>query len=255
MSTPWTRVAGTGHRELDTGDQAWTAEQLPKAATWLRDRAGTKVGVSGLARGFDMDWAEAVLDAGLTLWVAIPFEQQPARWNRTEQARWTRLRAAAARERIVGRVDSDLPAKQRSAAVNRLLFKRNITMLDVAGAVLTVWEPGRLNGGTASALLTAAKRRMPGVHLDPVNRAVHFQLPDRDQLERYALHNPRCGHVAYVGTRTEATQRLAALTAVHCPSWHVRPAGLRETWDYGCDDCLVDLAAAASVPTGVAAMT
>jgi hypothetical protein len=94
---------------------------------------------------------------------------------------------------------------------------------------------------------------MPGVHLDPVGRRVHFQLPTRADLERFALHNTGCGHIAYVGTRTAATQRLAALTAAHCPSWQVRAAKPRETWDDGCDDCLVDLAAAAPASVNVPA--
>lgn len=240
----WTRVAGTGHRDLQHGDPAWAAAQLPKAARWLRDRAGTQVGVSGLARAFDMDWADAVLEAGLKLWVAIPFEEQAARWNRADRARWIRLRAAADRELVIGSIPDDLPANRKSGAVNRLLFRRNITMLAGADAVLALWEPGRLEGGTAGALLAAAKRGMPGVHLDPVARTVNFHLPALVDLERFALHNTRCGHVAYLGTRTATGQRLAALTAAHRTAWQIRPAAPRETWDDGCDNCLADLGAA-----------
>lgn len=240
----WTYVAGTGHRDLKSGDPAWVAEQLPQAAVWLRDQAGTTVGISGLALGFDMDWAEAVLDARMALWVAIPFLEQPARWPAAQRARWTKLRAAAARERIVGAL-SDNP-KTRSAEANRLLHKRNTVMLDAARAVITDWEPGRVDGGTAGALLTAGKRAMPGIHLDPVERRVHFQLPTTDRLERYALQNTRCGHIAYVGPRSEARLKLAALTASGCPSWRIRAAHTRETWDDGCADCLVDLAASAT---------
>ena len=245
-ANPWTRMAGTGHRELIDGDPDWVAEQLPKAAVWLRDTAGTRVGISGLALGFDLDWAEAILEAGLTLWVAIPFEQQAARWKAADQARWNRIRAAATRERVIGHIAADLEPRYRSAAVNRLLFKRNTTMLDFGQAVLTVWEPGRLDGGTAGALLEAAKRQIPGVHLDPVTRRVNFHLPARADLERFALYNTSCGHIAYVGVRAETLMRLAALTAARCPAWQIRKAKPRESWHDGCPDCLVDLAAAAS---------
>lgn len=245
MSTPdsaWTWVAGTGHRERRSGDQAWVDEQLPQAAVWLRDVAGTKVGISGLALGFDMDWAEAVLDAGMILWAAIPYIEQPSRWSAANRARWQRLRAAASRERIVGEIPADLPKAARSARANQLLFKRNIHMLRPARAVITDWEPGRLDGGTAGALLHAATLGMPGVHLDPVSRHVNFELPGVDQLQRYALQNTTCKHVAFVGTRADTTQLLAALTAAHFPDWRVRPATLRQRWDDGCDDCIHELA-------------
>lgn len=248
MPNPWAVVAGTGHREIKTGDPAWLAEQLPKATAWLRDTAGTRIGVSGLALGFDMDWAEAILEAGLTLWVAIPFEGQPARWPKREQARWAKLRAAAARERIVGSIPDDLPKERRSAAVNRLLFRRNMKMLDTAGAVVTDWEPGRLDGGTAGALLEAGKRRMPGVHLDPIGRAVNFELPAAAALQRWALHHPICGHVAIVGTRPLVDDRHALMHAAGYRAWKVRPAKPRETFDDGCDDCQLELVAAAAVP-------
>lgn len=253
MDLGWTRAAGTGHRELEAGDAGWVAEKLPKAAVWLRDEAGTQVGVSGLALGFDMDWAEAVLDAGLHLWVAIPFEEQAARWPRKQQARWAKLRAAATRERVVGRVPADLPPRNRSAAVNALLFRRNSTMLDVASAVLTVWEPGRFGGGTAGALLDAANRRLPGVHLDPVNRTVRTQLPTREQLEPFALYRTVCGHVARIGTRPGMQVLLGALAEVGHRDWRVRPARPRETFDDGCDDCIVELVASTTVNVNLAA--
>jgi hypothetical protein len=114
--------------------------------------------------------------------------------------------------------------------------------------VLTLWEPGRLGGGTATTLLDAARRGMPGIHLDPVGQVVKFGLPDRADLEPYALVADRCGHIAYVGTRLQATRRLAALRVAHCPAWSVRPARPRETFDDVCDVCIVDLAAAATDP-------
>lgn len=246
MDQPWTRVAGTAHRELRNGDALWVADQLPRAAAWLRDNTGTRIGISGLALGGDMDWAEAVLAAGMDLWVAIPYIEQAARWSVENKTRWARLRAAATRERIVGEFPADLPAQQRSGAANRLLHKRNVHMLDVAVAVLTIWEPGRLDGGTAAALRHADKRRMPGVHLDPVNRVVHFELPAADQLERCALQSTTCGHVAKIGSRAFLRQDLALMTAAGFFGWRIRPAHTRESWDDGCDDCLAELAAAAN---------
>lgn len=243
---PWLTVSGTGHRELHTGDTAWVAEQLPQACAWLRDVAGTRFGVSGLARSFDMDWAEAILDAGLKLCVAIPFEDQPARWTRADKARWHRLRAAAHSEKIVGHIPADLPTSRRGAAVNAALFKRNRFMLDRSDAVLALWEPGRMSGGTAGALLEAAKRRLPGVHLDPIARKVNFELPGPDQLQPYVLQRAGCGHIATVSTWAIAAEGYDELENAHFVSWHVRPARPRETADNGCDTCIPELAAAAT---------
>ncbi len=242
----WQVVAGTGHRELERGDPDWVAAQLPKACQWLRERAGTRAGVCGMARGFDLDWGEALLDAGLQLWAAIPFAQQPNRWNRADRHRWDRLRDAATREKIVGRVPHNLPANRRGTFINGLLHARNTVMLDAAGAVLTVWEPARLDGGPAAALREAARRQMPGVHLDPVARRVHFRLPPQENLAKFVLYHSGCGHVAATGVRAGIDQHRAELVAAgHGDQWQVRPARARETWDDGCDTCLVDLAAAA----------
>ncbi len=252
-SNPYRVVAGTGHRALTTGDPGWVAEQLPLACAWLRG-AGMAYGISGLALGFDMDWAEAVLDAGLKLCVAIPFEDQPARWSRAQRARWWKLRKAAVRERTIGKVAPGLPPSRRSGVVNRLLFDRNTFMVDKAGAVISVWEPGRITGGTATALFYASiMRQLPGIWLDPVNKQVNFRLPARADLEACTLFNSRCGHIALVSTGSVAERRLAELTTAGYPDWRIRHALKNEHHDDGCDDCLEQLAHAsqAAVAAGL----
>lgn len=246
--TGWEIVCGTGHRELaDDGgeDEDWAREQLGRCAVWLRDRAGTRAGISGMARGFDLWWADALAAAGVPLWAYIPFEEQPARWNRADQATWRLLRTAAAKVRVLGALDPTIPAKQRSAAVNRLLHARNDAMLRDAGAVVAVWEPGRLDGGTHSALTKAARRRMPGVHLDPVAHGITFELPGLDRLVKHALYHQGCGCVAGVGVRAEVEQRRAALQTAGYHQWRVRAARPRETGGQGCATCRVDLPRAA----------
>jgi hypothetical protein len=242
-ANPFRVTAGTGHRELLTGDPSWVTQQLPLACTWLRDEAGTRFGISGMALGFDMDWAEALLDAKMRLCVVIPFEEQPARWPRAQKARWWAIRRAATSEHTVGGIPADLPAKRRSGVVNRLLFDRNTFMFDHAGAGLTVWEPGRITGGTAAALFYAScMRQLPGVWLDPVNRKVNFHLPVAADLEPFTLVNSRCKHVALVATRTLVDQRLTALHAAGFTDWHGRRSLKHERHDDGCGDCLEQLA-------------
>lgn len=251
LVSPYRVTAGTGHRELLSGDPAWVTDQLPRACTWLR-AAGMQYGISGMALGFDLDWAEAILDARLKLCIAIPFEEQPARWNRANKARWWKIRKAATSERIVGKIPSDMPPGRRAGAVNRLLSDRNRFMFDHAGAALTVWEPGRVTGGTAGALSYAALRHhMPGIWLDPVNRKVNFLLPGRADLELCALENDDCRHVALVASVAIAEQRLAALTAAGFTDWRIRHARQHERHDDGCANCIEQLALAAQ--TGAAA--
>lgn len=236
-------VAGTGHRRLERGDRAWVSEQLPRAAAWLRDQAGTEVGISGLGYDFDLEWGETILDAGLTLWVAIPFEGQAANWNHADQRRWRRLRDAAGPDgrRLIGRLPHNLPPTQRRAYATQLMHARNRAMLAASDAVLTVWEPGRLDGGTAATLLEAARRQMPGVHLDPVNRAVHFRLPDVDQLQKLALEHAGCKHILAVGARADVAARHAVLTAAGYQQWQIRPAASRERHHTtSCDRCRID---------------
>lgn len=236
----WPTVSATGHRDLTGPDaERWVRDKLIAGAVWLRDHCGTTTAISGMARGVDTWWALAALDAGLKLWAYIPFAEQTARWNRADRQCWEDLCARADPAKVLGRIPPDLPAKARSAVVNRLLAERNLAMLSDSHAVLAVWEPSRLDGGTHGALVTAAKRGMPGIHLDPVGRRVVRRLPDLDQLLKYALYHRGCGCVAGVGIRSEVDARLSALTTTGHTGWSVRLARTRETWTEGCDQCRV----------------
>jgi hypothetical protein len=163
-----------------TGPSGWTRTNLDQCAVWLREKAGTVTAVSGLARGFDLWWGAAAVRAGLDLWAMIPFEEQPDGWKDVDQAEWRRLRAAAARETVVGALAG--AADRRRRAID-LYHARNDAMLEVADAVVTGWEPHRRSGGTHSALLKAARRGMPGIHLDPARPGVRFQLPTLAELQ------------------------------------------------------------------------
>lgn len=247
-------VGGTGHRQLsNAADAVWLQTNLVKGCDWLHRTKGTRYVISGLARGFDMDWAEAALEAGLTLWAAIPFEGQDKRWTKRDRARYATLRAAAARERVIARIPDDLPARNRSAAVNAAMYNRNRHIVQHSGALLTGWEPGRLDGGTAATLRMAVTLDRPGIHVDPVARKVRHQLPALAELDPFTLHHTVCGHIAHTGTRAEVEARHTALRTAGHYSWRIRPARPHETHDDGCADCIGELADSASsqpVPAG-----
>lgn len=247
---PFDVIGGTGHRQLtDAADGAWLQASLVKGCDWLRRIRGTRYVISGLARGFDSDWAEAALEAGLTLWASIPFEGQDARWTKRDKARYAKLRAAAARERIIGSIPDDLPTRNRSAAVNALLHKRNRHILGHSGALLTGWEPGRLDGGTAATLLAAARAGMPGIHVDPIARKVKHSLPGVEDLEAFTLYRMVCGHLAAVDVRAVVEGRHAQLRAAGHLSWRIRPARPREAPGASCPDCIGELADSVTATT------
>jgi hypothetical protein len=186
--TAWTTVFATGHRRVAPAGERWLRDNLTHCARWLRDNRQTRVGVSGLALGTDTWWAQSVLAAGQELWAYIPFEEQADTWPKQQRADWAALRAAATRVVVVGEIPADTAAADRKHVVNRLLWARNDAMLDVADACVGVWEPDRRRGGSHGCLRKAARRGMPGIHLDPAVCGVRHRLPTLEELgpaERY----------------------------------------------------------------------
>jgi hypothetical protein len=80
MSTPiWPTVMVAGHRpqHLHPNVRPWIRAELDRLAVKLRIEHGTTVGISGMAAGADLWWADAVVRAGLHLHAHVPFPQQP----------------------------------------------------------------------------------------------------------------------------------------------------------------------------------
>ncbi len=236
MSGIWKTATATGHREVSADDEPWVRAELGRCARWLHEH-GTCYAVSGMARGVDLWWADAAVTAGLHLCAAIPFEEQPARWSRAQRAEWQRLRRLAVREHVVGALPADVAPRQRSAAVNRLLHARNDFMLGRAAAVVAVWERGRFDGGTHGALVKAARRRLPGIWLDPAARTVAFTLPGPAELTRHVLYHAGCGCVAAAGTHADMDLLHTTFHAAGLPQWRIRVARPREAAGDGCPTC------------------
>jgi hypothetical protein len=162
--TTWPVVGGTGHRthHLTPAQRDWSRVQAVRCLRHCRDQYGTHTVVSGLALGWDTWIAEAALVLRMKLWVHIPFPQQPDRWpDRVDRATWARLRAAATQEKVYGYRPSV-----------GLLHKRNDGMIEVSSAMLALWLPSKITGGTASAIGKIAEARKPWVHLDPAAQVI-----------------------------------------------------------------------------------
>jgi hypothetical protein len=159
--TIWPTVSATGHRpqHLDLGVHGWVRDELARLAGKLRTEHGLTLGISGMAIGTDLWWADALCRAGVPFEAHVPFPQQPKPWDGPDQAEWHRLVGLAARTVTYG-ADFDV----------KLLHARNDGMLRASSAVVAVHLPAKRTGGTASAVRKAAAMRLPIIHINPAAR-------------------------------------------------------------------------------------
>lgn len=174
-------AAGTGHRlaGIQAHDITWTRRQVDMGAVWLAE-GGYKVGITGMASGFDLWWGLAVLNAGMELWAAIPFEEQRAGLSPEEQKTWDLLRDRARHEVVLGDVRGNTEDARRRRR-NQLLAARNQIMVLRTDFLVCCWTQGRTRHcGTYQAIGMAHRRKPPllgGVHIDPTNRSIDMHLP------------------------------------------------------------------------------
>lgn len=152
--------AFTGHRPKDLGmkrggDLRALDERLVRFAkgvihnTLLPDAEI----ISGLAEGWDMAIAEAAVDCGLRLIVAVPFEGQERYWSSYSQGRYRRLRAQAHDEHVIGPFPD-----------TRFYKKRNEWMVDNGDCLGALWS-GKTTGGTWHAVDYAHRWCVPVIQL------------------------------------------------------------------------------------------
>ena len=100
-------VAGTGHRPPRLGlgygalDRFKLIDFAQRELEEIHFESGISAVISGLAQGWDQAIAEASIDLGFPLWVAIPFEGQESKWPEDAQERYNRIRGKAAKVTIV----------------------------------------------------------------------------------------------------------------------------------------------------------
>jgi len=164
----WPRVALTGHRpgEFDAPQQRWVQDTLGETLAGLCARHGTRVAITGMETGADTWWAQTASAAGIQTWAYIPFEVQAATWPAEDQAVWTSLRAAAAREVVLAAQDNE-----------QLLHARNDLMIRDANLVVAVHQPGKTTGGTANIIRKARAAGKPMIRVNPSDRTVTSVAP------------------------------------------------------------------------------
>jgi len=176
MTTHWPTVALTGHRpkHLSPSARDWVRAELAHLAVRLRDQHGMICGISGMALGADLWWADAITTAGAILWPHVPYPQQADRWPEPDRQEWTRLISAAGRQAVTYGPTPEI----------RHLFARNRGMVNAVrgnGMLLAVWVRGK-PGGTCEALRYALDQGMRPTWVDPVRRVTWW--PTVDQWRR-----------------------------------------------------------------------
>lgn len=170
MPQQFPRVSVTGHRPqgIPTQSHEWVKLELERLAIKLRDDHGTRVGISGMALGADIWWAQSVKYAWLDLWAFIPFPQQPERWQPADGALWNEMRSRAAAEVIIA------PEYSTQA-----LFTRNEAMLNDSDLVIAVFDPSTQKGGTFATVQSAVQRMLPIIHVNPIAQSTMMLAPGR----------------------------------------------------------------------------
>ncbi|MEV5211364.1 hypothetical protein AB0K35_28210 [Micromonospora sp. NPDC053740] len=190
MTAPvWPTVMVTGHRPQHLRPDSlhvWVRSELDRLALKLRDVHGMTCGISGMAIGADLWWADSLVKAAVPFVAHIPFPQQPDPWRESNPeavAEWHRLRALAASVVPYGDL-AGLAEHARKRVAVKLLHERNDGMLNATaqanGAVVAVWCPSKRDGGTFSALKKAHRAGRPVILVNPEARTT--TMPSRDRL-------------------------------------------------------------------------
>lgn len=202
----WQTVMVTGHRphHMPKPTHQWVRDEIDRVTLKLRDLHRMERGYSGMALGPDQWFADGLHRIDVPYIAHIPYEQQPSRWNLTQQAEWERLRVLAADEVVYGDLNDAADSDRRRLATV-LLHKRNDGMLTgvpaqalpAADAVVAVWMPSKRDGGTFSAVQKAWRRHLPVILINPETEKV--TMPTRDRLA--ALLGKTTNQPALGGTR------------------------------------------------------
>lgn len=171
----WPRVSLTGHRPgvLSRDEETWARQALQDCLAAMVARHGTRACLSGFALGADTWWAQAALSQGVPLWAYIPSRDQAALWrDPADVDLWGRLRAAAAREVVLG--------EKYDVA---LLHERNRLLVRDGDLLVAVLHPAKAaSGGTAGTVALARAMGRSIMLLNPADRTLTLEPGERYRL-------------------------------------------------------------------------
>lgn len=128
----------------------------------LAYRRGYRHFISGMARGSDLLFSEAVLRLkeqhdDVVLEAAIPYAGQAERWKAAQQERYRRILAQC-----------DLETYVQQDYTPDCMMRRNYYMVERSSLLIALFD-GQPSGGTCKTLLYAIRGALDVVQLDPAN--------------------------------------------------------------------------------------
>lgn len=186
------KVMCTGHRPLKIGGydtpnptEQWVRGTLHQTLASLLERHPKLHGLTGMALGTDLLFAEECKRLGIPYTAAVPFAGQEKRWPEASQNRYRMLLKAA--EEVV--VVDEIP-KYHSDHFGGKMVLRNKWLVDHSKLTIAVWD-GSGKGGTANAVQMAQKKRRKVLVFDPRARTAHTIKPapkkSRNQTDVFDL--------------------------------------------------------------------
>lgn len=173
-------LIATGHRQLYIRDEKTYINnvndpdyrelvmKISRFIEFSHSKQGMNTFVSGMALGFDLAFAHAVLlykqmyGVNIRLVAMIPFRSQPDVWRPSSQIYYKDILSQADEVNIL----YPNPKDKREAATS--LNNRNIAMLQRASAVLAYYDGGQ-SGGTYNCIRGAKSYHLPVVVMDPIS--------------------------------------------------------------------------------------
>lgn len=126
----------------------------------LAYQSGYRHFISGMARGGDLLFCEAVLrikqrHPEVILEAAIPYAGQASRWGTSQRERYQRLLAQC-----------DLQTLIQQDYTRGCMLRRNYYMVERSSRLIALYD-GTPGGGTCNTLLYAIRRALDVIQLDP----------------------------------------------------------------------------------------
>jgi hypothetical protein len=157
----------TGHQRLDNDSiWAWVEEAMRKE---LSQYSTSLLGVSSLAMGADQLFARIVLELGGAVHAIIPYAGIERSFSSSEDLqRYRTLVADATIETL------DTPGSDQDA-----YLAAGFRVVDLSSLLIAVWDglPAKGKGGTADVVDYASSKRIPIVHINPIDSSIVRVLP------------------------------------------------------------------------------
>ena len=172
-------INATGHRQMYIGgryqyinnrndpEYLHIVDAISGFLRYVHEKKNVNSFMSGMALGFDMAFAEAVVrlkskGVPVRLIAMVPFKSQSSIWRAGSRVYYDWLLKWA------DEIDVRYPNPTNKAEAAEYLNKRNFDMIDVSHGVIAYYN-GQKKGGTYNCMTAARKFEVPVMAMDPVS--------------------------------------------------------------------------------------